>query len=120
YFRIVAFLSKCVFIHRDGTKEHKMSILDNCARLVRGGEVVTVFPEGRRSRTGRFEAERLTYGVGKIVASAPGARVLCVYLRSDRQETFSNYPPKGSRFRVSMELIEPKTSLPGSKGYQEI
>jgi 1-acyl-sn-glycerol-3-phosphate acyltransferase len=119
-FRVVAYLGKCIFIHRDGSKEHKRTILDHCQTLVSRGEVLTFFPEGRRSRTGRFEADRLTFGAGKLAASLPGCRVLCVYLRGHKQETFSNYPRANSMFRLQMDLLQPTITQTGRDAYAEI
>ena len=110
-FRVIAYLGKCIFIHRDGDKEHKRAILDHCEDLVARGEVLTFFPEGRRSRTGRFEADRLTYGAGKLAASLPGCRILCVYLRGHKQETYSNYPRANSSFKIQLELLDPHPTM---------
>ena len=119
-YRIVAYLTKCLFIHRDGTARHKSAVLDLCMQLLRKGDVVTIFPEGKRSRTGRFETDRLTFGVGKTCLNVPGCRVLCIYIRSDQQEGYSSYPPRGSNFRVMYKLIEPKTLLKGREAYYDL
>lgn len=119
-YRFVGAISKCLFIHRDGSAQHKESILRLCVQLLRGGDVVTVFPEGQRSRTGRFEPKKLTYGTGKIVSELGGCRVLCVYVRGDKQETYSNYPAKGSRFHLDMQLLRLRPSQTGRAGYHEV
>jgi 1-acyl-sn-glycerol-3-phosphate acyltransferase len=121
FYRFMGAISKCLYIHRDGSKEHKDSVVRLTTQLVRAGEVVTIFPEGQRSRTGRFEPEKLAYGVGKMVSELGGyCRVLCVYLRSDRQETYSNYPAKGSRFHLEMQLVHARTAKAGREGYKEV
>ncbi len=119
-YRIIAYLSKCIFIHRDGSKDHKNSILGACHYLLKRGEIVSIFPEGRRSRTGKFDADRITFGAGKVLAATPGCRILCVYLRSHKQATFSGYPPKGSRFHFLMKCITPETNQVGRAAYQEL
>jgi 1-acyl-sn-glycerol-3-phosphate acyltransferase len=119
-FRAVAYLGKCIFIHRDGSREHKNMILGLCKYLVSKGKVVTIFPEGRRSRKGVFEDDHVTLGASQIVTSVPGCRVLCVYLRSDKQKHFSNYPAKDSQFYLLMELIEPKTEKQGRRALIDI
>lgn len=119
-FRVVAYLAKCIFIHRDGTKEHKNGILGICHHLLKRGEIVTLFPEGRRSRTGVFDKDRITFGVGKLLKSIPECRVLCVYLRGDKQRGFSNYPPKNSSFKILMDVIIPKTEKTGKEAYFEL
>ncbi len=114
------YLTKCIFIHRDGTSEHKTAVLSLCRYLLMKGNVVLIFPEGQRSRKGYFDAENVALGVGKIITSMKNVRVLCVHLRSDKQKTFSNYPPRGSRFKMSMKLISPATDKRGKAGYREI
>jgi hypothetical protein len=119
-YRIVAYLSKCIYIHRDGTKDHQYGVLDLCRKLLKRGEVVTIFPEGRRSRTGVIELEKLTYGVGKILSTLPECRVLCVYLRADTQKTYSDFPAKGSRFYVELKEIAPKTPHEGREAVSDL
>ena len=120
HFRLVAYLCKCIFIHRDGTKAHKDGVLAQCHWLLRRGEIVSIFPEGRRSRIGHFDREHITYGVGKLLAANPGCRALCVYLRSDTQETYSDYPPKGSLLRLQMRLVTPRSSATGRAAYADL
>ncbi|MDR3608096.1 MAG: lysophospholipid acyltransferase family protein [Oligoflexia bacterium] len=113
-FRLVAYLGKCIFVYRDGSHRHKGEIIALAKTLVAKGEVLTIFPEGRRSRSNRFEMERLTSGAGKIIAEVPGCRVICAYLRSDLQDGMSNYPPRGSRFYLKLREIEPRFT-PGDR-----
>lgn len=102
------YLTKCIFLDRQGSSAHKNAVLNLCRHLLEKGNVVLIFPEGQRSRTGIFDNERLRFGVGKIISSLENAQVLCIYLRSPQQETFSNYPPKNAVFKLKMRLIEPK------------
>lgn len=120
YYRVIAFLSKCIFIHRDATPAHHNEILSICKNLLLKGEIITIFPEGKRSRSGRFEPSKMTYGVGKIIQNVSECRVLCVYVRGDKQESYSNYPLKNSHFYMSMNLVTPKTELSGREGCSEI
>ncbi|KAB8029086.1 lysophospholipid acyltransferase family protein [Fluviispira multicolorata] len=119
-YRLIALLCKCIFIHRDASPNHHNEILDICKKILKKGEVVTIFPEGKRSRTGYFDPNQLTYGVGKIIQNVPNCRVLCVYIRGDKQETFSNYPVKNSTFYMKMNVITPTTELFGKEGCSEI
>jgi 1-acyl-sn-glycerol-3-phosphate acyltransferase len=119
-YRIIAFIAKCIFIHRDADSSHHNEILNICQNLLSKGEILTIFPEGKRSRTGKFESKKLTYGVGKILQGVPDCNVLCIYLRGDKQEIYSNYPSRSSRFYMNMELISPKTSLQGREGYADL
>lgn len=119
-YHVTLYLTKCIFIHRDGTSEHKSAILGLCRFLLKRGHTVLVFPEGQRSRKGFFDAENLTLGAGRLISSLDNARVLCLHLRSDKQKTFSNYPPSGSKFMLSMKVIEPQTDKRGKEGYIDI
>lgn len=107
HYHAILYLTKCIFIDRKGSPAHKNAVLNLCRYLLSKGNVVLIFPEGQRSREGRFDVDRLRFGTGKILTSLDNARVLCVYLRSDLQETFSNYPAKSSTFSMRMKLIEP-------------
>lgn len=115
HYHLTLYLTKCIFLDRKGTPAHKNAVLNLCRYLLEKGNVVLIFPEGQRSRTGVFENERLRFGVGKIITSLENAQVLCIYLRSDKQDNFSNYPPKNSRFNVKMKLISPNISEELSK-----
>lgn len=115
HYHLTLYLTKCIFLDRKGTPAHKNAVLNLCRYLLEKGNIVLIFPEGQRSRTGIFENERLRFGVGKIITSLENAKVLCIYLRGDKQETFSNYPPKNSRFSLKMKLITPTISEEISK-----
>lgn len=120
-YHLTLYLTKCIFLDRKGTPAHKNAVLNLCRYLLEKGNVVLIFPEGQRSRTGTFDHERLRFGVGKIMTSLENARVLCIYLRGDKQENYSNYPPKNSVFDLKMKLIEPNAQgLPKKQASVEI
>lgn len=107
HYHAILYLTKCIFIDRKGSPAHKNAVLNLCRYLLAKGNVVLIFPEGQRSREGRFDVDKLRFGTGKILTSLKNARVLCVYIRSPLQKAFSNYPPKGSNFSLNMKLIQP-------------
>lgn len=115
HYHLTLYLTKCIFLDRKGSAAHKNAVLNLCRYLLEQGNVVLIFPEGQRSRTGVFDEERLRFGVGKIAASLEKASILCMYLRGDKQETYSNYPPKNSSFNLQMKLIAPEISAEISK-----
>ncbi|MGQ0540787.1 MAG: lysophospholipid acyltransferase family protein [Blastocatellia bacterium] len=115
HYHAILYLTKCIFIDRKGSPAHKNSVLNLCRYLLAKGNVVLIFPEGQRSRSGRFDIDRLRFGTGKILTSLENAKVLCVYLRSPLQDSFSNYPPKGSRFQMRLKLITPRVDGPSKK-----
>ena len=55
------------------------------------------------------------WGVGRIISSTPGCRVLCIYVRGDTQETWGSIPNMGDRFYIAMECFEPKTDCRGAR-----
>jgi hypothetical protein len=118
--RIVIYLAKCVPIERGGTREGVARVLNRIGYLLQQRELALVFPEGGRSRTGRVTDDAAAWGVGRIVAAAPGCRVLCVYLRGDSQETWSDYPARGERIHVSLACIEPKSDHRGVRRTRDL
>ncbi|MAI79989.1 MAG: hypothetical protein CL917_13670 [Deltaproteobacteria bacterium] len=118
--RILAYLGKCVPIRRGGTREDVAYVLNRVIYLLQRGEVALVFPEGGRSRVGRIEATGAGWGVGRIVSAVEGCRVLCVYMRGEHQETYSDWPIDGERFHVSLACIEPKSESRGVRGTRDL
>lgn len=118
--RAILRVTKCIPIDRNGSMRHKDRVLQLCAHLLAKGETVTIFPEGRRSRSGRFDPGRLATGVGKVVAHAGPCRVACVYMRAEGQDGYSDFPRRGSRFRLAMEVIEFGAVLPRPGAYRAI
>lgn len=111
--RVLVSLMKCVPITRGSDRKEVSGVLARLAYLLSRGEAVLIFPEGGRSRTGRVEIDSAAYGVGRLVAALPGCRVLCVYLRGERQASFSDLPVRGERFRVLVDTLEPSSELQG-------
>ncbi|MEQ1643958.1 MAG: lysophospholipid acyltransferase family protein [Pyrinomonadaceae bacterium] len=107
HYHAVLYLTKCIFIDRKGSPAHKNAVLNLCRYLLAKGNIVLIFPEGQRSRSGKFEMKSLRFGAGKIITALGNADVLCIHLRSSQQTSFSNYPPKGARFQLRMRKITP-------------
>jgi 1-acyl-sn-glycerol-3-phosphate acyltransferase len=118
--RALTYLLKCVPITRGSDRKEVALVLAKVQHLLSLGEVVMLFPEGARSRSGRVELESAAYGVGRIVAAVPGCRVLCVYLRGDGQEGMTDAPRHGEVFRGRTALLEPKSDQGGLRGSLEI
>ena len=118
--RALTYLLKCVPITRGSDRKEVALVLQKVEYLLRLGEVVMVFPEGARSRTGRVELESAAYGVGRIVSSVPDCRVLCVYLRGDGQREMTDAPATGEVFRARTALLEPKSDQRGLRGSLDV
>ncbi len=118
--RILSYVLKCVPVERGSDRKEVARVLEKMRFLMERGEVGMIFPEGGRSRTSRVELENAAYGVGRLVSSLPGCRVLCVYLRGENQDSWSDSPARGERFRMQVECIEPKTDARGLRGSLDI
>ncbi len=118
--RIICYLGSCIPIDRGGSRDAVKKSLDKVIYLLKKGHMVTIFPEGTRSRTGRINLDGLTYGVGRLVNKLKGCNVLCVYLRSHNQENYSDIPYRGARFYLNMELIQPKSTHSGLRATRDI
>jgi 1-acyl-sn-glycerol-3-phosphate acyltransferase len=118
--RALAWLYKCVPVKRGSDRAEVAKVLEKVRFLLARGEAVLVFPEGGRSRSGRVEVEAAAYGVGRLVTGLPGCRVLCVYLRGEGQQGYSDFPGRGERFHVAVALIEPKSDRRGLRGSLDV
>ncbi len=117
---VITYLGKCIPIERKGSKEHHDQVLNQMRYLLQQGEPFTIFPEGERSRTGRIDTDNVKYGVGNIIENVENCKVLCVYLRGDGQNTYSEIPKMGETFTLTMELLEPKKVSKGLRGQREV
>ena len=98
-YHLTLYLTKCIFLDRKGSPAHKNAVLNLCRYLLTKGNVVLIFPEGQRSRTGIFDHERLRFGVGKIITSLRKCAEFCASIcAAISRESFSNYPPINSQF----------------------
>jgi len=118
--RLFCYLAKCLPIARRGDRHKQRIVLAKCEYLLRQGEPLMIFPEGRRSRSGRVDPGAPADGVGRLVKSTPGCRVLCLYLRGERQVGCSTVPARGESFRLGMELIIPRANSAGVRASRQI
>ncbi|HHL72806.1 MAG TPA: 1-acyl-sn-glycerol-3-phosphate acyltransferase [Bacteroidetes bacterium] len=118
--RVLCYLGSCIPVDRGGDREAVKKSLDKLAWLLKKGHTITIFPEGTRSRTGRINPEGVAYGVGRLVRAVENCKVVCVYLRSHSQDTYSGIPKRGSEFYLTMEAVEPKTEHSGLRATRDI
>lgn len=120
WLRIVTYLGKTIPIDRGGDAKHLKKVLDKIKHVVSHGDVCTVFPEGGRSRTGRVEPSKVTLGIGHILKDLDRPRVLCAYLRGERQTTWSTLPVRGDTLHLHVEVLEPKTEATGVRASRDL
>ena len=113
---VVAFLCyllKCIPVQRGGDRSSVKSTLDKCSYLLRKKEHLMIFPEGTRARNGRIDPEEFSYGVDRLLVNNPKCRVMCIYMRGDGQDTYSNFPKRNEIFTMKVEECNPETQLKG-------
>jgi 1-acyl-sn-glycerol-3-phosphate acyltransferase len=117
---VLSYLMKCLPVTRGGERSAVADVLNRFVYLLSQGDVGMIFPEGGRSRSGRVEIETAAPGVGRVVSALPGCRVLCVYLRGERQETFGSVPARGERLHLRLELMHPRSRYFGLRGSRDV
>jgi 1-acyl-sn-glycerol-3-phosphate acyltransferase len=108
--RVLCYLAKCLPVSRGGDRDEMNRTLEICNHLVASNQFLLIFPEGGRSRTGRINQENYSYGVGRFIVEHADCRVLCVYLRGDHQDNYSNFPPRGDSFTMMIRPFTPARS----------
>jgi 1-acyl-sn-glycerol-3-phosphate acyltransferase len=118
--RMLMYALKCLPVERGGNRAEVTDVLARLVHVVFNREAALIFPEAGRSRTGRVDPDSAASGVGRIYRSIPDCRVICVYLRGDHQDDYSDTPVRGERFRGSTSVFEPKTSYRGLRASRDI
>jgi len=118
--RAAIYMAKCIPITRGGAREGVGDVLERVKYLLANGETALLFPEAGRSRSGRVEESSAAWGVGRIVGSFPDCRVLCVYARGRRQETWGDFPAKDDTIDVELACIEPKSDAKGVRRSRDL
>jgi len=118
--RFICYLGSCIPVDRGGDRDRVRKSLDKVTYLLKKGHLITIFPEGRRSRNGRIDSADYSYGPGRLVKAAEGCRVLCIYLRGEGQNIFSKVPKRGEKFYLDMALIKPETNHSGLRATRDL
>jgi hypothetical protein len=118
--RVAAWVVKCMPVVRGGPREQVSGLLKRIQYVVSEGDTAIIFAEGGRSRTGRIQLDSIAHGMGRIMGSIPDCHALCVYLRGDRQLTWSTMPARGDSFYVDFELFRPESTHAGMRRSQDL
>lgn len=94
-FRILCAFVKTIAITRMGDRNNIRLMQEKVKYLLLKGNLVVIFPEGTRSKSGRVDTQNFQYGAGSIIRDLPGCRVLCAYVRADKQVISGHVPPLG-------------------------
>jgi len=107
FLAVLCYLSKCIPVDRGGSRQKMKEVLDKCIYLSRNAHTVMIFPEGGRSRTGRVDKENFSYGVGRFIQDVENCKVMCIYLRGDKQRRYGLIPAWGDKFYAQVEVFQP-------------
>lgn len=118
--RFGAWITKCIPIRRGGNRKDVSGVIQRVQHLLARGETALIFPEAGRSRTGRVEFDSIAHGVGRIMNSVRDCQALCVYMRGDRQTTWSTVPARGDSFYVDFELFRPESEHSGLRRSKDL
>lgn len=122
--RFFCYIGKCLPVVRQGPPKQTKAFLDKVKLLLAKGQSLMMFPEGTRSPSGRVDTQNFAYGIGKIIddlrQDGLKPKVLCLYLRGRRQAGKSTVPPRGDRFFVDAEVVEPETSHRGLRAARDL
>lgn len=118
--RAACYLCKCIPVLRQGPREETARTMAKIRHLLADGHRIMIFPEGRRSRSGRVDTREFAYGAGRLAQEVPGARVLCVYLRGLGQEGCTDLPRRGETFHLLCDVLEPRVPTTGLRGSRDV
>jgi 1-acyl-sn-glycerol-3-phosphate acyltransferase len=116
---LTTFVFKCIPVIRGGNRKTIAETLAKCAFILENRESLLIFPEGTRSRSGRIDPEHFSYGVGGLYQKIPNCKVLCVYLRGEKQTVFSDFPQRKQVFYADVRHLTPKGIGKGLRGQRE-
>jgi 1-acyl-sn-glycerol-3-phosphate acyltransferase len=99
---------KCVYVRQGAGLGRNRRSRQRLDRLLRLRETVLIFPEGTRGD------RHPSYLVGSLLKRHPRASLLCIGLQPSARAPGWRRPPRGSRFRVALEVFTPRTELRGA------
>ncbi|OUR97903.1 hypothetical protein A9Q84_06820 [Halobacteriovorax marinus] len=120
HWRMVCYLGKCIPVTRKASPKQAKESTDKMLYILNRGDLISIFPEGKRSRTGIVDDEDFSYGTGQLLKSLPNTKVLCIYMRGIKNGGFANFPSKGERFHLSMKMTTPTSELKGLRKVRDL
>ncbi|NNF16977.1 MAG: hypothetical protein HKN70_09530 [Gammaproteobacteria bacterium] len=118
--RLTCYLGRCIPVTRGASREESQRAQDKMRYVLERGDIISIFPEGKRSRSGRVDDNDYSYASGALLRMVPDATVLCVYLRGMKFGGFADWPNRSERFFVDLEVIKPKSALKGLRETRDL
>lgn len=120
HWRLICYLGKCIPVIRKASPKEAKESTDKMLYVLERGDVISIFPEGKRSRTGLVDNVDFSYGTGQLLKSNPNTSVLCIYMRGKNHGGFGNFPRVGEDFYFKMKMIKPESNLKGLRKVREL
>jgi len=118
--RFAVWVTKCIPIMRGGPRQQVSGAIKRVQHVLAGGDTALIFAEGGRSRQGRVQEGSAAHGMGRIMNAVGDCKALCVYLRGDRQRTWSTVPARGETFHVDFEFFQPESLHRGMRRSKDL
>ena len=120
FLKVLTYLGKCIHVSRGAGGLNRQNIKDHLNYFSSSNHVISIFPEGTRSRSGYFDFTSITYGTGELLHHLQEYKVVCFYLRGKSQVTYSNFPKRGEVFNAKLEEIKVNSDLKGRKKHRDL
>ena len=120
FYRVVSYIGRCYPISRSAVRQKTKSSMKWLQYLLKRGDFLMIFPEGKRTLSNRIELGSVGYGLGELLLAAPNARVLCAYQRGHIQQGKAAYPERGNHFSIKLDIMKPSTILDGIKAKRDL
>jgi len=120
HWRAVCYLGKCIPVIRKASPKETKNTTQKMQYVLAKGDVISIFPEGKRSRTGLVDDEDFSYGTGQLLKSNSNVSVLCIYMRGKENGGFANFPEIGENFYFKMKMIKPASELKGLRKVRDL
>ncbi len=119
-FRVITFLGKCFYIRRMADPKTSRKSVAKMNYVLARGDVLSIFPEGRRSRDGIIDDQNISYGVGQLLKDKSQATVICLYLRGKNHGRFGDFPQKNDELYVQIDAITLHSTLNGLRRVRDL
>lgn len=113
--RLVCYVGKCIPVLRNGPPEESKRTLAKMRYVLNRGDILSIFPEGRRSRSGRIDTEDFSYATGQLLKFDDNPSVICLYARGKKHGGFSDFPHADEEFYFKMQKIRLHSEFKGMK-----
>lgn len=118
--KIICYLGKCIPVVRSGSPQQSKHSLSKMKYVLGKGDVISVFPEGTRSRNGLVDDINFSYATGQILKDYESANVLCIYMRDKKNGSFAKFPQKNAEYYFEMSLIKINSEYKGMRRVKDI